>query len=151
VVRNTLNSYRYHFVKKGFEIEEEIDQNIPKVKFDKDAVEGILINLFSNVIKFSTNTKKMAIKLSRTTKGICLIVADKGVGIPSDEMSNIFTRFYRVKDNAEYDSSGSGLGLTLVKHVVDAHGWQIEVDSTPGQGSIFTISIPLNTNEEKLS
>jgi signal transduction histidine kinase len=149
VVRNTLNSYRYHFVKKGFKIEEEFNQDIPNVMFDKDALEGILINLFSNVIKFSKETKKMALKLNKTPEGICLVVADKGIGIPTDELANIFNRFYRVKGTADFDARGSGLGLTLVKHVIDAHGWRIEVDSTPGQGSIFSISIPINVNEEK--
>jgi signal transduction histidine kinase len=151
VVGNTLNSYRYHFVKKGFKIKEGIDEDIPKVMFDPDAVEGILINLFSNVIKFSTNVKEIMLGLKKNPEGIRLILADKGVGIPPEELPNIFNRFYRVKGTTDYDASGSGLGLTLVKHIVDAHGWQIEVDSTPGQGSIFSITIPLNSNKEGLS
>ena len=150
VVRNTLNSYRYHLVKKGFKIEEEIDQDIPIVLFDKNAVEGILINLFSNVIKFSINTKEMVMRLKNTPETICLVVADKGIGIPPDELPNIFNRFYRVQSTTDFEAGGSGLGLTLVKHVVDAHGWQIEVKSKPGQGSSFSIYIPLNTNEEEL-
>lgn len=148
VVLNTLDSYRYHFVKKGFVIEEEIDQDIPAVLFDKDAVEGILINLFSNAIKFSNTTKRMEVRLKNTPEAICLVVADKGIGIPRDELSNIFNRFYRVKSTSDFEARGSGLGLTLVKHAVDAHGWQIEVGSTPGQGSVFSIIIPLNTNEK---
>ncbi|NOR34747.1 MAG: hypothetical protein GQ579_08715 [Bacteroidales bacterium] len=147
-VINTLDSYRYHFVKKGFIIAEEIDQDIPMVLFDKDAVEGILINLFSNAIKFSKKTKRMVVRLEDTPKGICLVVTDKGIGIPSEELSNIFNRFYRVKSNTDFEARGSGLGLTLVKHAIDAHGWQIEVESTPGQGTVFSIYIPHNTNEE---
>ena len=149
VVMNTLDSYRYHLVKKGFIIKEEIDQDIPQVLFDKNAVEGILINLFSNAIKFSNNTKSVVVRLKYTLHAICLAVADKGIGIPADELSNIFNRFYRVKGNTDFEASGSGLGLTLVKHVIDAHGWQIDVKSKPGQGSIFSISIPLNANEEE--
>ena len=90
----------------------------------------------------------MALRLNKTPEGICLEVADKGIGIPADELSNIFNRFYRVKGNTDFEASGSGLGLTLVKHVIDAHGWQIEVKSTPGVGSVFSISIPLNANKE---
>ena len=150
VVINTLDSYRYHFVKKGFKIEEEIDQNIPRVLFDKNAIEGILINLFSNAIKFSNNTKRMMVRLKNSPETICLVVADKGIGIPPDELSNIFNRFYRVKSTTDFEARGSGLGLTLVKHAVDSHGWQIEVKSTPGQGSSFTISIPLKTKKEEL-
>jgi signal transduction histidine kinase len=148
VVRDTLDSYRYHFVKKGFRIEEEIARDIPVVLFDREAVEGILINLFSNAIKFSKETKKMEVRLEDTPEAICLVVADKGIGIQPNERSNIFNRFYRVKSTTDFEARGSGLGLTLVKHVVDAHAWQIEVESTPGQGSVFSILIPHNPEKE---
>lgn len=119
------------------------------VKFDKNAVEGILINLFSNVIKFSTDNKEITLRIYKMPEQIRLEVADRGIGISPDELPNIFNRFYRVKSSADYDARGSGLGLTLAKHVIDAHGWQIDVKSNPGQGSIFSISIPLNAKEEK--
>ncbi|MDB4581580.1 HAMP domain-containing histidine kinase [Draconibacterium sp.] len=143
VVLNTLDSYRYHFGKKGFSVEEEINQNIPEVSFDINAVEGILINLFSNAIKFSATKKELLVKLKNISEGICLEVADKGIGIPANELSNIFNRFYRVKSTSDYEARGSGLGLTIVKHAVEAHGWRIEVKSAPGQGSSFSILIPL--------
>ena len=90
----------------------------------------------------------MVLKLTKIPERISLEVADKGIGIPAAELPNIFNRFYRVKSTADFDARGSGLGLTLVKHIIDAHGWQVEVKSTPGQGSIFTISIPLNVKKE---
>jgi len=147
VLKNTMDSYRYHFLRKGFTIEEEIDQDIPEVLFDKDAVEGILINLFSNTIKFSDKTKRMEVRLKNTPEAICLTVVDQGIGIPPDELSHIFDRFYRVKSTSDFEARGSGLGLTLVKHAVDAHGWQIKVESVPGQGSVFSIYIPLDAHE----
>jgi two-component system phosphate regulon sensor histidine kinase PhoR len=103
--------------------------------------------LFSNAIKFSDKTKRMEVRLKNTPEAICLVVADHGIGIPSEELSNIFNRFYRVKSTSDFEARGSGLGLTLVKHAVDAHGWQIEVESTPGQGSVFSIFIPPNAHE----
>jgi signal transduction histidine kinase len=148
VVLTTLDSYRYHFVKKGFKIEEEIDPNIPMVMFDKNAVEGILINLFSNAIKFSNNTKKMVVRLKNRPEAICLVLSDEGNGIPPNELTNIFDRFYRVKSTSDFEARGSGLGLTLVKHAINAHGWKIEVKSRLGQGTDFSISIPHNANEE---
>lgn len=148
VVLSTLDSYRYHFIKKGFKIEEEIDTSIPIVLFDKNAIEGILINLFSNAIKFSNNKKRMMVRLKNTPEAIYLEVSDKGIGIAADELANIFNRFYRVKSSSDFEARGSGLGLTLVKHVIDAHGWQIEVKSTPGQGSSFSIIIPHSFKQE---
>ncbi|MBT3383255.1 MAG: hypothetical protein HN410_06010, partial [Prolixibacteraceae bacterium] len=149
VVMNTLDSYRYHFVKKGFSVEEEIDPNIPMVLFDKNAMEGILINLFSNAIKFSTNIKRVVIKIKNIHDGISLEVTDKGIGIPPKELSNIFNRFYRVKGTTNFEASGSGLGLTIVKHAIEAHGWKMEVESTPGHGSSFSILIPFNAEKEE--
>ncbi|NOQ96789.1 MAG: hypothetical protein GQ561_01360 [Calditrichae bacterium] len=148
VVLNTLDSYRYHFLKKDFIIKEEIDPIIPMVMFDKNAMEGILINLFSNAIKFSDEIKIMVVRLKNRHEGICLEVADNGIGIPPNELPNIFNRFYRVKSTSDFEARGSGLGLTLVKHTVEAHGWQIEVKSTPGQGSSFTILIPHKSKQE---
>jgi len=149
VVENTLDSYRYHLLKKGFEIKEEIDASVPTVLFDKSAVEGILINLLSNAIKFSSHRKQVVVRLSKTGKKIVLEVADKGIGIPEKELPNIFNRFYRVKGNSDFEARGSGLGLTLVKHVLEAHGWQISVKSQPGEGSTFSIIIPVNLNKEE--
>lgn len=149
VVENTLDSYRYHLLKKGFKITEELESNIPKVLFDISAMEGILINLLSNAVKFSGNTKQVAIRLKMSKENIILEVADKGIGIPKKELTNIFERFYRVKGNSDFEARGSGLGLTLVKHAVDAHGWQITVKSKPQVGSTFSIFIPVNLNKEE--
>jgi signal transduction histidine kinase len=82
LVLSTLDSYRYHFVKKGFRVEEEIEKDMPLVMFDKEAVEGILINLYSNAIKFSNSTKHMTVRLLNSQERICLEVSDKGIGIP---------------------------------------------------------------------
>ena len=149
VIENTLDSYRYHLSKKGFKITEELESNIPQVAFDKSAVEGILINLLSNAVKFSGNKKQVAIRLKMSIENIILEVADKGIGIPEKELANIFDRFYRVKENSEFEARGSGLGLTLVKHAVEAHGWQITVDSKPEEGSTFSIFIPGNLKKEE--
>ena len=90
----------------------------------------------------------MILKLKNCPVGICLEVADKGIGIPPKELPHIFDRFYRVKSSTDFEARGSGLGLTIVKHAIEAHGWRIEVKSSPGQGSSFSILIPLKTETE---
>jgi signal transduction histidine kinase len=149
VIENTLDSYRYHLLKKGFKITEELESNIPKVLFDISAVEGILINLLSNAVKFSGNTKQVAVRLKMLKENIILEVADKGIGIPEKELKNIFNRFYRVKGNSQFEARGSGLGLTLVKHAVQAHDWKITVKSKVKEGTTFTIFIPFNPKKEE--
>ena len=98
---------------------------------------------------FSRQSDPQGSTLRRQASQVIFSIADTGIGIPEEALPNIFDRFYRVQSTADFDARGSGLGLTLVKHVIDAHGWQVEVKSTPGQGSIFSISIPLNANEKK--
>jgi signal transduction histidine kinase len=143
IIRDTLDSYRYHLEKKGFEIIEELAQDIPLIEFDKEAIEGLLINLLSNAIKYSPERKILTVKLYTQNENVLLQVSDKGVGIPSDEIPHIFNRFYRSKQKLGFESRGSGLGLTLIKHVVESHGGKIKVESKPGEGSTFSIEFPI--------
>lgn len=143
IIRDTLDSYRYHLEKKGFEIIEEIAQDIPLIEFDKEAIEGLLINLLSNAIKYSPERKILTVKLYKQNEYVLLQVSDKGMGIPSDEIPHIFNRFYRSKQKLGFESRGSGLGLTLIKHVVESHGGKIKVESKPGEGSTFSIEFPI--------
>ena len=87
--------------------------------------------------------EKNFIKLKKENGNVLLKVFDKGIGIPSDEISHIFDRFYRSKQKLEFEARGSGLGLTRVKHVVDSHGGKIKVESKPGEGSTFSIEFPI--------
>ncbi|MDX1700211.1 MAG: HAMP domain-containing sensor histidine kinase, partial [Melioribacteraceae bacterium] len=140
---NTINSYRYHLEKKGFVITTEIGENIPKIEFDPEAIEGLVVNLLSNAIKYSDKDKVLMITLTKDDKDIKLRMADRGIGIPEDEIPNIFNRFYRSKHKTLNEVRGSGLGLTLVKHVVDAHNGKVLVESKLGEGSKFTFRFPI--------
>jgi signal transduction histidine kinase/tetratricopeptide (TPR) repeat protein len=144
VIRDTLESYRYHLEKKGFLIQEYIADGLPEMTFDTEAIASVLINLLSNAIKFSPTTKEVSIKLFKEDNHAILQVIDKGIGISSKEISRVFEKFYRSKDVKAADAKGSGLGLTLVKHITEAHGGKIEVHSEPGQGSTFTIILPIS-------
>jgi len=148
VIRETLESYRYHLEKKGFLIREDIADDLPKMEFDKEAISSVLINLLSNAIKFSSTIKEVSVKLCRQDHHAVLQVEDKGIGISGKELSRIFERFYRSRDVNAADAKGSGLGLTLVKHITEAHGGQIEVHSEPGRGSTFTIILPISSTRQ---
>lgn len=143
-IRDTLDSYRYHLEKEGFTIREEIAQDIPSFVFDKQAIEGIMINLFSNAVKYSPEKKELGISLYVDDAYIFLQVSDKGMGISPEELSHIFDRFYRSKQKAGFESRGSGLGLTLVKHIVESHEGSIHVSSQPGEGSTFSMKFPIS-------
>jgi signal transduction histidine kinase/tetratricopeptide (TPR) repeat protein len=148
VIRETLESYRYHLEKKGFLVREEIADDIPEMTFDAEGVASVLINLLSNAVKFSLLTKEVTIRLFMEDNHAVLQVEDKGIGISSQEISRIFEKFYRSKDVKAADTKGSGLGLTLVKHITEAHGGQIKVQSEPGRGSTFIVILPISSPKQ---
>jgi signal transduction histidine kinase len=143
IVRDTLESYRYHLEKKGFSVKKEIASDLPEMNFDGEAIASVLVNLLSNAMKFSPKIKEVAVKLFRDSENAVLQVADKGIGISPKDISRIFNRFYRAKNIIVSETRGSGLGLTLVKHIAEAHGGRVKAESEPGKGSIFSVIFPL--------
>jgi signal transduction histidine kinase len=144
IVRDTLESYRYHLEKKGFSIQKEIASDLPEMNFDGEAIASVLVNLLSNAMKFSPKIKEVTVKLFKDNGNAVLQVADRGIGILPKDISSIFKRFYRAKNEIVSETRGSGLGLTLVKHISEAHRGRIKVESEPGKGSIFSVILPLS-------
>jgi signal transduction histidine kinase len=148
VIRDTLESYRYHLERKGFIIHEDIKDDLREMMFDTEGIASVLINLLSNAIKFSLATKEVSVILFKKDDYAVLQVEDKGIGISAKEISRVFEKFYRSKDVKAADAKGSGLGLTLVKHITEAHGGKVEVQSEPGQGSTFSILLPILASKQ---
>jgi len=145
LVRNTLESYRYQIEQQGFALEENIDSNLPVVKVDREAIARALVNLVNNALKYSSDDKFLGVKLYREDRVVKLEVADHGIGIARRDLTKIFEKFYRAGDPLVHNTKGSGLGLSLVRHISQAHGGDIAVESTPGKGSRFILSLPLAT------
>ncbi len=143
LVRNTLDSYRYQIEQQGFAFEQHIESSIPAVRVDREAIARALVNLVNNALKYSNNEKFLGVKLYRANSVLKLEVVDRGIGIERHEQSRIFEKFYRTCDPLVHNTKGSGLGLSLVRHITHAHGGEVEVESTPGRGSKFTLSLPL--------
>ena len=143
LVRNTLDSYRFQIEQQGFALEEQIDFGIPTVKVDREAIARALVNLVNNALKYSNNEKFLGVRLYRDKSLLKLEVSDRGIGIERHEQARIFEKFYRTGDPLVHNTKGSGLGLSLVRHITRAHGGEVEVESTPGRGSKFTLSLPL--------
>jgi signal transduction histidine kinase len=143
LVSNTLDSYRGQIDEQGFKFEQSIDANIPPVRVDREAIARSLVNLVNNALKYSDREKFIGVKLYRTDSVLKLEVADRGIGIARSEQSKIFEKFYRAGDPLVHNTKGSGLGLSLVRHIAHAHGGEVKVESAPGNGSKFTLSLPL--------
>jgi signal transduction histidine kinase len=147
LVRSTLESYRFEIEQNGFQFEQKIDSDLPQVCVDREAIARSLLNLVNNAVKYSATEKYLGVNLYRHNSDLNLEVIDHGIGIPTKEQPKIFEKFYRVCDPLVHDTKGSGLGLSLVRHIVQAHGGEVAVESEPGQGSKFIITLPVQTPE----
>ena len=114
----------------------------PMLRLDKDAIGQALMNLLDNALKYSNGNKEIDVRVTTRGDEVRVAVRDHGIGIPDSEKKKIFEKFYRVGSGLVHDVKGSGLGLSIVQHVVQAHGGRVEVESTPGEGSTFTIVLP---------
>ena len=119
LVHNTLDSYRYQMEQSGFQFEEKID-DVPPMRVDREAMARSLLNLVNNALKYSQDRKYIGVNLYRDNGSVKLEVVDQGIGIPHQEQQKIFEKFYRVGDPLVHNTKGSGLGLSLVRHIV--HG-----------------------------
>jgi signal transduction histidine kinase len=146
LVRSTLESYRFEIEQNGFEFEQKIDNNLPPLTVDREAIARSLLNLVNNAVKYSAGKKYLGVHLYRRGGNVNLEVEDHGIGIPPKEQLKIFEKFYRVGDPLVHNTKGSGLGLSLVRHIVLAHGGQVAVESAPGRGSKFIIILPLQNS-----
>jgi signal transduction histidine kinase len=113
----------------------------PVVLGDAERLELVLVNLVENARKYSPPDARIEVRLGATDEAATVSVRDEGVGIPPEEQARIFDRFHRASD-VDPGVAGMGLGLYIVQEIVRAHGGRIEVDSTPGQGSTFTVTLP---------
>jgi len=144
LVGETLRAYEVRLHQLGFETTfDGPDEPLPRVPLDPDAVAQAVVNLLDNAVKYSGSGREIDVRVERLDADVAISVTDRGIGIPREEQNRIFERFYRVGTGLVHDVKGSGLGLALVHHIVEAHGGTVTVASEPGRGSTFTIRLPL--------
>ncbi len=143
VLNSVINDMNYWLKEEKFDLTTELDENINAV-IDPDKMKQAIGNILNNAVKYSTTTKKISVRLYKDEEQIYIEIEDRGIGIPEDQLSKIFEKFYRI-DNKE-SISGTGLGLTVVREVIEAHNGKMMVTSELGKGSKF--SIILNCQQE---
>jgi two-component system phosphate regulon sensor histidine kinase PhoR len=130
------------FADAGLRFDVWVDKTLGKVRVDRAAIVDAITNLLSNARKYGGTPPTIALVAEPSGKWVHISVKDNGEGIPVGEHRRIFQKFYRIDDRLSRLREGSGLGLAIVKHIAQAHGGQVQVESTRGKGSTFTLVIP---------
>jgi signal transduction histidine kinase len=132
-------------IEKGISLEFQPHEPLPVIDADVNNMEGVFTNLISNAVKYTNEGGKVSVR-SRVKGGYVQIdVADTGIGIAREDLAKIFDRFYRVKTEQTRKVVGSGLGLSIVKGIIEAHLGSIEVESEPGKGTTFSVFLPIKS------
>jgi two-component system, OmpR family, phosphate regulon sensor histidine kinase PhoR len=148
LLRGVVSTFRDRIGHEGFEIALEVRGNIPPLAIDRTAVSQALANLVDNAVKYSGASRRIEVSAVAENAEVAITVRDFGIGIKKDDIPRLFERFFRAGDELTRTVKGSGLGLTLVKEIIDAHGGRVDVASEPGKGSAFAVRLPIPGEKE---
>jgi len=144
VIEQTLKTFDVRLRQSGFLIRREMKDPMPLIRIDSDAITQAVSNLVDNAVKYSGASREIAVDLSREDGWAVIRIVDHGIGISPEDQKKIFERFHRVGSSLVHDVKGSGLGLSIVSHIVAAHRGEVTVESEPGRGSRFAIKLPID-------
>lgn len=147
IVESSARAMRYPLEQQQFGLDVQVEDGMPPARVDRDAIEQAILNLLANAMKYSGGSRDIELRLGRANGFAVIGVADHGIGIEPDQQARIFEQFYRVPTKQNEGIPGTGLGLTLVRHIAEGHGGHVTVQSVPGQGSTFNIHLPLEAAE----
>ena len=151
IIDAAVETVRARFTAPGCRFEVQVEDDLPSVIADPDALATALTNLLDNAYKYSEEVKHIILRVRPGNGTVIFSVHDNGIGIPPRETKRIFQHFYQVDQRLSRNRSGCGLGLSIVQFIVTAHHGSVSVDSDPGRGSAFTISLPAAPHAAKLS
>jgi signal transduction histidine kinase/tetratricopeptide (TPR) repeat protein len=149
LLRQIVSSIQDRVRHEGFSIELEMPKDLPMIRLDRVAMAQVVTNLIDNAVKYSGESKRICVSASGAGPFLTVAVRDFGIGIRNEDLDRVFERFFRGGDALTRTVKGSGLGLTLVREIVEAHHGTVHAESEPGEGSTFSIKLPLSRGEEK--
>jgi signal transduction histidine kinase len=147
VVREAVETFRPRLDDQGFKVETEIPASLPTVMGDARAIAHCVLNLLDNAVKYSRERRQVRVSAGSREGRVTISVADRGIGIPPGDQQRVFEKFVRLGSGLIHDVKGAGLGLALVHQIMRAHHGRVELVSTPGEGSTFTLVLPVATEE----
>lgn len=146
LIREIVKKHDYHARRKSIEIVTELEP-LFSIKVDEDLLKTVVANLLENAIKYSPKNTKILVSSEEVENEVLIQIADQGRGIPKEDLTHIFERFYRAR-NSRNSTQGNGLGLYLSRYFVELHNGRLEVESELDKGSTFTVRLPMNLNQE---
>jgi signal transduction histidine kinase len=144
IANDAAESVKTKFAAHDCHLSIEIPEQLPEIHADHDAIVTVLVNLLDNACKYTTEDKRVSLRIFTDAGFVCFAVSDNGIGLARRHLRRIFDRFYQVDSSLARKAEGCGLGLSIVKFIVDAHRGKIDVESKPGRGSTFTVRLPVN-------
>jgi signal transduction histidine kinase len=147
IAKSAHEAVQTKFNKENCKLSVTIDDNLPTIRADKDAMTTVLVNLLDNAYKYSYDNKQVELNVFAENNSVCFTVKDNGIGMTRKQLKKIFDRFYQADTSLSRRAEGAGLGLSIVKFIVNAHKGKIEVESKPQTGSIFKVILPISLNQ----
>ncbi|MGA0276014.1 MAG: sensor histidine kinase, partial [Dehalococcoidia bacterium] len=145
VVESAVKNFQRRTSEKGVALKFSSETALPNVSFDATRIEQVVTNLIENALTHTSDQGEISIELTSVPTGVALTVTDTGAGIPKDEVDKVFDEFYRTDPSRTRSTGGTGLGLTIVKKLVEAHNGRISVSSIEGEGTTFIVELPTAT------
>jgi len=150
IVQFVINSCENQLERKNIKLNyKKPDKKLPQVKVDIEKIRLAIQNLFDNAIRYTPKGGQVTVSLKHDKKEIEFSIADTGVGVPEDQQSRVFSKFFRGANVIRLDTEGSGLGLFITKNIIEAHGGRIWFDSKEGKGTTFYIAFPIKKEFEE--
>ena len=146
IINTAVDAIRERFDRPGCHLEVKIDADLPAITADADALVTVVLNLLDNAYKYTGDEKLICLNAYQDQENICISVTDNGIGLSRAAIKKIFARFYQVDRRLSRSAGGCGLGLSIVKFIVNAHAGTVNVTSQPGRGSMFTVVLPKNSS-----
>jgi signal transduction histidine kinase len=143
VAGSAVRAMRFPLAQQGFQLNFSVQPDLPELSADADAIQQAILNLLTNAMKYSGDSREINLRLGARNGDAVIEVEDHGLGLAPDEQKHVFEKFYRAPSHESRLIAGTGLGLTLVAHIAKAHGGRVEVQSALGGGSTFSILLPV--------
>jgi len=141
-ISRALNTVERKAKDKSITLTSNVDPSVAMIVGNQFSINEMITNLLFNAIKYTPEEKTVHLEAKTTGDNVQIDFSDTGIGIPTDELGNVFDEFFRAANAKKTEKDGSGLGLSIVKQIVERHGGNISVKSTEGQGSTFTVILP---------